>query len=216
MNLNVWILIFYSINSVLANITESIVNVDSYKFYENEDGTVDKQRTVLYLHFVNPEDNSIMEVDSVLSLIDKNHKFLNELYQEFHVLLGEVRISHFSYFNHSLNSLFLWNFIAFGRWRRVLITWRTSKSGSCWLDRFLNATPSVSHVFVSKSTKSIQTAVESRDYDGLWTERHTVVESQCSQYEHPCWRRLESHLDDRLWQYVVRQGRRAVESYFVG
>jgi len=107
MNLNVWILIFYSINSVLANITESIVNVDSYKFYENEDGTVDKQRTVLYLHFVNPEDNSIMEVDSVLSLIDKNHKFLNELYQEFHVLLGEVRISHFSYFNHSLNSLFL-------------------------------------------------------------------------------------------------------------
>lgn len=31
-----------------------------------------------------------MEVDEVLSLIDKNNKYLNELYQEFHVLLGEV------------------------------------------------------------------------------------------------------------------------------
>jgi len=33
-----------------------------------------------------------MEVDTVLTLIDKNHKFLNELYQEFHVLLGEPSV----------------------------------------------------------------------------------------------------------------------------
>ncbi|KAI1285730.1 Cadherin-23 [Halotydeus destructor] len=77
---------------ILSNITGAMVNVDSYKFYENEDGTVDKQRTVLYLHFVDPADNSVMEVDTVLSLIDKNHMFLNELYREFHVLLGEASV----------------------------------------------------------------------------------------------------------------------------
>lgn len=50
-------------------------------------------RTDLYLHFVNPKDNSIMEVDAVLALIDKNSDYLDELYKEFNVLLSEVRIT---------------------------------------------------------------------------------------------------------------------------
>lgn len=49
-------------------------------------------RTDLYLHFVNREDNSIMEVNNVLSLIDKNIDYLNELYKEFNVLVSEVLI----------------------------------------------------------------------------------------------------------------------------
>ena len=44
----------------------------------------------MYLHFVNPRDNSIMEVDAVLALIDKNSDYLDELYKEFNVLLSEV------------------------------------------------------------------------------------------------------------------------------
>lgn len=77
---------------VLSNITGAIVNVDSYKFHETFDGNVDKRRTDLYLHFVDPKDNSILEVNSVLTLIDKNSDYLDELYKEFNVLLSEVRI----------------------------------------------------------------------------------------------------------------------------
>lgn len=47
----------------------------------------------MYLHFVNPKDNSIMEVDAVLALIDKNSDYLDELYKEFNVLLSEVSLS---------------------------------------------------------------------------------------------------------------------------
>lgn len=77
---------------VLSNITGAIVNVDTYKFHETFDGNVDKRRTDLYLHFVNPKDNSIMEVKSVLTLIDKNSEYLDELYKDFNVLLSEVSL----------------------------------------------------------------------------------------------------------------------------
>lgn len=76
--------------SVFGNITGAIVNIDSYKYYENHDGTVDKKKTSLYLHFVNPEDNTIIEVDKVLTLIDNNIEYLDELYKEFHVLSSEA------------------------------------------------------------------------------------------------------------------------------
>lgn len=78
--------------SVLANITGAIVNVDSYKYHETFDGNVDKRKTDLYLHFVNTKDNSIMEVNSVLMLIDKNQEYLVELYKEFNVLLSEPAV----------------------------------------------------------------------------------------------------------------------------
>ncbi|KAH7637786.1 cadherin-23-like protein [Dermatophagoides farinae] len=74
---------------VLANITGALVNVDSYRFHEAEDGSVDQKKTDLYLHFVNRDDNSIMDVDNVLMLIDKNIDYLDDLYKEFNVLISE-------------------------------------------------------------------------------------------------------------------------------
>ncbi|KAG9510252.1 Protocadherin Fat 4, partial [Fragariocoptes setiger] len=76
--------------SVFGNITGAIVNIDSYKYYENHDGTVDKKKTNLFLHFVNADDNTIIDVDKVLALIDKNLDYLDELYKEFHVLSSEA------------------------------------------------------------------------------------------------------------------------------
>ena len=65
------------------------MNVDSYRFHETVDGSVDQKKTDLYLHFVNRADNSIMEVNNVLLLIDKNIEYLDELYKEFNVLISE-------------------------------------------------------------------------------------------------------------------------------
>ncbi|XP_053210328.1 cadherin-23-like [Panonychus citri] len=74
---------------VLSNITGAIVNVDNYKFHSNGDGIVDKLKTDLYLHFVDPNDNSIMDVNNVLKLIDKNIDYLDQLYKDFNVLVSE-------------------------------------------------------------------------------------------------------------------------------
>lgn len=49
--------------------------------HENKDGRVDKTRSDLYLHFVNPNDNSIMDVSNVLRLIDENIELLDDLFK---------------------------------------------------------------------------------------------------------------------------------------
>lgn len=69
------------INRVLGNVTGAIVNVDEYKVHENHDGSVDKTKTDLYLHFVNKRDNSIMEVGDVLRLVDQNIESLDSLFK---------------------------------------------------------------------------------------------------------------------------------------
>ena len=51
--------------------------------HSNEDGQLDKTRTDAYLHFVNMKDNSIMEVDTVLKLIDANVESLDQLFKVF-------------------------------------------------------------------------------------------------------------------------------------
>ncbi|GFG38793.1 hypothetical protein Cfor_02805 [Coptotermes formosanus] len=71
---------------VLSNVTGAIINVDEFKVHENQDGSVDKTRTDLYLHFVDRRDHSIMEVTRVLSLIDQNIERLDKLFKEFNVL----------------------------------------------------------------------------------------------------------------------------------
>lgn len=66
--------------------TGAIVNVDEFRNHANHDGSIDKTRTDLYLHLVNRRDNSIIEVDEVLRLVDQNTEKLDELFKEFNVL----------------------------------------------------------------------------------------------------------------------------------
>lgn len=70
--------IFYR---VLGNVTGSIVNIDEFRIHTNSDGTVDKTRTDLYLHLVDREDNSILEVEEVLRLVDQNTEKLDTLFK---------------------------------------------------------------------------------------------------------------------------------------
>nr|XP_023023050.1 cadherin-23 [Leptinotarsa decemlineata] len=71
---------------ILGNVTGAIVNVDEFRVHANHDGTVDKTRTDLYLHLVDRNDNSILEVDEVLRLVDQNTEKLDDLFKEFNVL----------------------------------------------------------------------------------------------------------------------------------
>ena len=74
---------------VLANVTDAIVNVDDFKVHETPEGNVDKTKTDVYLHLVNPQDNSVMEVSEVLKLIDYRTEELDEVFREFDVLNTE-------------------------------------------------------------------------------------------------------------------------------
>lgn len=71
---------------ILGNVTGAIVNVDEFRVHANHDGSIDKTRTDLYLHLVDRRDNSIIEVDEVLRLVDQNTEKLDELFKEFNVL----------------------------------------------------------------------------------------------------------------------------------
>ncbi|KAL7302845.1 hypothetical protein TKK_0004077 [Trichogramma kaykai] len=71
---------------ILGNVTGAIVNVDEYKIHQNHDGSVDRTRTDLYLHLVNRQDNSILEVSQVLGSVDHNIEKLDDLFKEFNVL----------------------------------------------------------------------------------------------------------------------------------
>ncbi|XP_068632323.1 cadherin-23 [Battus philenor] len=71
---------------ILARVTESVVNIDDLRVHENKDGSVDNTKTDLYLHLVNKEDHSVLEVEQVLKLVDKNIEQLDELFKEFNVL----------------------------------------------------------------------------------------------------------------------------------
>lgn len=70
--------------------TGAIINVDEFKVHENQDGSVDKTRTDLYLHFVDRRDHSIMEVTRVLHLIDQNIERLDKLFKVCQVLFTTV------------------------------------------------------------------------------------------------------------------------------
>lgn len=65
----------------LGNVTRAIVNVDDFKVHENRDGSVDKTKTDLYMHLVDRRDNSILEVEEVLQLIDQNIEMLDGLFK---------------------------------------------------------------------------------------------------------------------------------------
>ena len=55
--------------------------MDEFKVHLNDNGIIDKTRTDVFMHFVDPHDNSILEVDSVLRLIDANIEVLDDLFK---------------------------------------------------------------------------------------------------------------------------------------
>ncbi len=65
----------------LSNVTESIVNVDAFEIHEN-----DPTKTDVLLHFVDPRDNSVMDVKEILRIIDYRTEQLDPLFREFNVL----------------------------------------------------------------------------------------------------------------------------------
>lgn len=65
----------------LAKVTDSVVNIDDLRVHENKDGSVDNTKTDLYLHLVNGQDHSVLEVEQVLKLVDKNIEQLDDLFK---------------------------------------------------------------------------------------------------------------------------------------
>lgn len=65
----------------LARVTESVVNIDDLRVHENKDGSVDNTKTDLYLHLVNSGDHSVLEVEQVLKIVDKNIEHLDDLFK---------------------------------------------------------------------------------------------------------------------------------------
>ncbi|KAK6628109.1 hypothetical protein RUM44_010591 [Polyplax serrata] len=70
----------------LKDITGAVVNIDEVKVHENKEGLVDNTKTDLYLHFVNQQDNSIIDVHDVLHIVDQNIEKLDGLFKDFNVL----------------------------------------------------------------------------------------------------------------------------------
>ena len=74
--------------------TGSIVNVDQFKVHVNGDGSVDKTKTDVLLHFVHPDNNTVMEVSDILRTIDYKTRDLDPFFKEFNVLLTEGSASY--------------------------------------------------------------------------------------------------------------------------
>lgn len=76
---------------MISNVTGNIVNVDDFKVHENEDGSVDKTKTDLYIHLVDRDDNSIVEVAQVLRVIDQNIEKLDGIFKvSKHIVLKNI------------------------------------------------------------------------------------------------------------------------------
>ena len=71
---------------MLANATGAIVNVDHLKVHGNTDGSVDQTKTDVFLHFVHPDNNTVMEVADILRTIDYKTIELDPFFKEFNVL----------------------------------------------------------------------------------------------------------------------------------
>jgi cadherin 23 len=66
---------------VLGSVTGAVVNADEFKLHENQDGSVDRTRTDLYLHLVDALDNSVLDVNDALSRVDRNIEKLDSLFK---------------------------------------------------------------------------------------------------------------------------------------
>ncbi|KAK2717587.1 hypothetical protein QYM36_006383, partial [Artemia franciscana] len=70
----------------LENITGLIVNIDEIRVHQSSLGAIDKTKSDLYLHFVYPENNSVIEAEDVLKMLDSNVEKLDGVFKEYDVL----------------------------------------------------------------------------------------------------------------------------------
>ncbi|KAI8422689.1 hypothetical protein MSG28_006460 [Choristoneura fumiferana] len=93
----------------LAQVSESVVNIDDLRVHENKDGSVDNTKTDLYLHLVNGQDHSVLEVNQVLQLVDKNIEQLDDLFKpaEYQPLTADTITSNQTVFWLVWTTLFL-------------------------------------------------------------------------------------------------------------
>ncbi len=62
------------------------MSADAFLVHENSDGSLDKTKTDVLLHFVDPSDNSVREAGEVLKMIDYRTEELDPLFREFNVI----------------------------------------------------------------------------------------------------------------------------------
>ena len=74
---------------MLSNATGSIVNVDHLKVHGNQDGSVDKTKTDVFLHFVHPANNTVIDVHDILRTLDYKTTELDPFFKTFNVLRTE-------------------------------------------------------------------------------------------------------------------------------
>ena len=74
---------------MLAKATGAIVNVDHLKVHGNQDGSVDKTKTDVLLHFVHPDNNTVMDVHDILRRLDYKTSELDPFFKTFNVLRTE-------------------------------------------------------------------------------------------------------------------------------
>jgi len=65
----------------LENITGLIVNIDEIRVHQSSLGAIDKTKSDLYLHFVYPENNSVIEAEDVLKMLDSNVEKLDGVFK---------------------------------------------------------------------------------------------------------------------------------------
>ena len=72
--------------NVLSNATDAIVNVDQVRVHADPNGVMDKTKSDVFLHFVHPANNTVMEVEDILRTLDYKILELDPFFKEFNVL----------------------------------------------------------------------------------------------------------------------------------
>jgi len=73
--------------SALSQVADgALVSADAFVAHHNADGTFDKTKTDVLLHFVDPGNHSVIEADDVLMLIDYRTEELDALFREYNVI----------------------------------------------------------------------------------------------------------------------------------
>ncbi|XP_039477829.1 cadherin-23 [Oreochromis aureus] len=72
--------------NLLSNITGAIVNLDEIQRHVDKKGTVNNEQTDMFIHVVNNQANTILDVERVIQMIDENKEQLRNLFRKYNVV----------------------------------------------------------------------------------------------------------------------------------